>query len=41
LTTLGIDDVACAVVNDSEELTVHAIQARLQQLPRPFLLDVR
>jgi adenylyltransferase/sulfurtransferase len=41
LTTIGIEEVACAVVNDSEELSVHAIQTRLQQLPRPFLLDVR
>lgn len=41
LNGIGIEDVVCVTINDSEELTVHAVQTRLQQVPRPFLLDVR
>lgn len=41
LTTIGIEDVVCAAPNDAEELTVQAVQTRLQRLPRPLLLDVR
>ncbi|MFM2307898.1 MAG: hypothetical protein RLY87_18 [Chloroflexota bacterium] len=42
LATIGLeDDTACAVPSESEEQSVHTIQLRLQQLPRPFVLDVR
>ena len=42
LATIGLDeDVVCSVPSESEEQSVQVIQTRLQQLPRPFLLDVR
>ena len=42
LATIGLEEeVVCAVPADTEEQSVQVIQTRLQQLPRPFLLDVR